>query len=145
MTGKYFYFIEDLDITSDKIPDGVLIRQCKINIEKKKIYYTKNNYVSFEKLKDMINNCYETKIITSQKIKKGEKHYTKTIVHNNNRLILMSAKTINEIKNNKLDFKRLPRIIISKKTHFNKHFNNNSNIVNINKLLKNINNLFSNK
>jgi ribosomal protein L7Ae-like RNA K-turn-binding protein len=145
MTGKYYYFIEDLDITSDKTPDGILIRQCKINIEKKKIFYTKNNYVSFEKLKDIITDCYEPKIITSKKTKKGEKHYTKTIVHNKNKLILMSAKTINEIKNNKLDFKRLPRIIISKKTHFNKHFNSNSYIINNNKLLKNINNLFSNK
>lgn len=143
MSSKYYYFIEDLDITSDNIPDGVLIRQCKVNIEEKKIYYTKNNYVSLEKLKDIIEKCSEPKIIKIKKVKDGKKYYTKTVVKNTNNPILMSVKTINQIKNNKIDFKKLPRIIISKKTHFNKYLNNNQ--CNSDKLLKNINKLFSNK
>ena len=33
MPTKYYYFIEDLDITSDNIPDGVLVRQIKLNVK----------------------------------------------------------------------------------------------------------------
>ena len=59
MPPKYYYFIEDLDITSDNIPDGVLVRQCKINIKKNFIIYNKNIFISHEHLKTMINEIID--------------------------------------------------------------------------------------
>lgn len=120
MAPKYYYFIEDLDITDDNIPDGILVRQCKINIKNKKILYIKNNYISNELLKSMIDDIMEE--------------------HNKFKPILLPLKVINAIKNNNLDFEKLPRIIISKKSYFAKLLHKNN--ININKLLIKLNNIF---
>ena len=56
MAPKYYYFIEDLDITADNIPDGVLVRQFKINIKDNLIIYNKNMYLSENKLKNIIDD-----------------------------------------------------------------------------------------
>jgi len=123
MPPKYYYFIEDLDITSDNIPDGVLVRQCKININKKFIFYNKNIFISHEHLKNMINEIID---VNDKK---------------NSKSILISDKVINEIKNKHLDFEKLPRVIISNKSDF-AHLLHNQNI-NINKLIKKLNIIFS--
>jgi hypothetical protein len=123
MPPKYYYFIEDLDITSDNIPDGVLVRQCKINIKKNFIIYNKNIFISHEHLKTMINEIIDVNN------------------KNNNKSILISNKVINEIKNKHLDFEKLPRVIISNKSDF-AHLLHNQNI-DINKLIKKLNIIFS--
>jgi hypothetical protein len=127
MPPKYYYFIEDLDITSDNIPDGVLVRQCKINIKKKIIIYNKNIFISHEHLKNMIDEIIDT----------NNKKINKKI----NKSILISNKVINEIKNKNLDFDKLPRVIISNKSDF-AHLLHKRNI-NINKLIKKLNIIFS--
>jgi len=123
MPPKYYYFIEDLDITSDNIPDGVLVRQCKINIKKNFIIYNKNIFISHEHLKNMINEIID---VNDNK---------------NSKSILISDKVINEIKNKHLDFEKLPRVIISNKSDF-AHLLHNQNI-DINKLIKKLNIIFS--
>lgn len=123
MPPKYYYFIEDLDITSDNIPDGVLVRQCKINIKKNFIIYNKNIFISHDHLKNMINEIIDVNN------------------KNNNKSILISNKVINEIKNKHLDFEKLPRVIISNKSDF-AHLLHNQNI-DINKLIKKLNIIFS--
>lgn len=120
MPPKFYYFIEDLDITSDNIPDGILVRQCKININKQQINYIRNSYISDDKLQSMISS---------------------SITNTANKPILLSNKVINEIKNNKLDFARLPRVIISKKSHF-AHLLHKKQI-NIIKFIRELNNIFS--
>jgi hypothetical protein len=123
MPPKYYYFIEDLDITSDNIPDGVLVRQCTLNIKKKLIIYNKNIYISHDKLKIIIDDIID---INNKKINKN---------------ILISNKVMNEIKNKKLDFEKLPRVVISKKSDF-AHLLHKKNI-DINKLIKKLNIIFS--
>jgi hypothetical protein len=123
MAPKYYYFIEDLDITADKIADGVLVRQFKLDIKKNLIIYNKNIYLSEIKLKNIIDEIIDIK---DTKINKS---------------ILLSVKVINEIKNKKIDFDRLPRVIISKKSVF-AHLLHKKNI-DINKLVKKLNNIFS--
>jgi hypothetical protein len=123
MPPKYYYFIEDLDITADNIPDGVLIRQCKLNIKKNFINYNKNIYLSHNKLKTLIDDIID---INNKKINKD---------------ILISNKVMNEIKNKKLDFEKLPRVIISKKSDFANLLHNKN--IDINKLVKKLNIIFS--
>lgn len=122
MPAKYYYFIEDLDITADNIPDGILVRQCKLDIKKNLIIYNKNLYLSDKTLSLIIND------ITDVNDKKAHKP------------ILLSNKVINEIKNKIIEFERLPRVIISKKSDF-AHLLHNKNI-NINKLVKKLNEKF---
>lgn len=123
MPPKYYYFIEDLDVTNDNIPDGVLVRQCKINIKQQQINYTKNNYITEDKLSSIISNVIK-----------------QTDVNKIHKPVLLSKKTINEIKNKKLEFERLPQIIISKKSHF-AHLLHKQPIDKL-KLVKELNNLF---
>lgn len=113
---KYYYFIEDLDITDDNIPDGVLIRQCTINTNF--INYTKNNFISVNKLKELLE------------IDPDKKH----------KPILISNKMMNDIKNKNIELSSLPRIIISKKSFFADLLHKKN--ININKLLIKLNKLF---
>ena len=115
---KYYYFIEDLDVTDDNIPDGVLIRQFTINIGTNTINYTKNNYITVNKLKEIL-------VIDTDK---------------NHKPILVSNKFINDIKNTNIELKSLPRIIISKKSFFANLLHKKN--INMNNLLKKLNNLF---
>jgi hypothetical protein len=114
---KYYYFIEDLDITDDGIPDGVLVRQ--ISIKDNFITYHKNMYISENKLKDMII------------------HELSNIKH---KQLLVSNKIINDIKNKNIDLSTIPRIVISKKSYFAKLLHKKN--INEATLLKDLNNLF---
>lgn len=115
---KYYYFIEDLDVTDDNIPDGVLIRQFSINIEDNRINYTKNNYITVNKLRELLE-------IDDNK---------------NHKPILISNKMMNDIKNRNVELGTLPRIIISKKSFFADLLHKKN--INIDKLLKSLNKLF---
>ncbi len=117
---KYYYFIEDLDITNDKIPDGVLIRQ--LYIKNGNYYYTKNMYVSEKKLTEIVND-----IISSDK-KTDKKE------------LIVSQSQLNQIKNKKIKIEELPRVIINKKSYFT-HLLHHKNL-NLTKLLKDLNKLF---
>jgi alanine racemase len=114
---KYYYFIEDLDVTADGIPDGVLVRQ--VSIKDNFINYHKNMYISVKKLKEMI------KLETSE------------IKH---KPILVSNKIINDIKNKNVDLATIPRIVISKKSYFAQLLHKKN--INQTTLLKDLNNLF---
>ena len=114
----YYYFIEDLDVTDDDIPDGVLIRQFTINKTTNTINYTKNNYITVNKLKEIL-------VVDTDKTHKP---------------ILVSNKLINDIKNRNIEFNSLPRIIISKKSFFANLLHKKN--IDMNKLLDNLNNLF---
>ena len=98
------------------------MRQCKLDIKKNLIIYNKNLYLSDKTLSLIIND------ITDVNDKKAHKP------------ILLSNKVINEIKNKIIEFERLPRVIISKKSDF-AHLLHNKNI-NINKLVKKLNEKF---
>lgn len=115
---KYYYFIEDLDVTDDNIPDGVLIRQFSINQRNNTINYTKNNYITVNKLKEIL-------VIDDDKTHKP---------------ILLSNKVMNDIKNANVELKSIPRIIISKKSFFAKLLHKKN--IDMNILLKKLNNLF---
>jgi hypothetical protein len=115
---KYYYFIEDLDVTDDGIPDGVLVRQ--VSIKDNFISYHKNMYISENKLKEMIKHDNNKEI----------KHQA----------ILVSNKIINDIKNKNIDLSTIPRIVISKKSFFAKLLHKKN--INQETLLKDLNNLF---
>ena len=115
---KYYYFVEDLDVTDDGIPDGVLVRQ--VSIKNNFITYHKNMYISENKLKDMINHN------NSQEIKEKP--------------LLVSNKIINDIKNKNVDLTTIPRIVISKKSYFAQLLHKKN--INEKTLLKDLNNLF---
>ena len=114
---KYYYFVEDLDVTDDSIPDGVLIRQ--VSIKDNFINYHKNMYISENKLKEMINHNHSQ---TKQKP------------------LLVSNKIINDIKNKNIDLSTIPRIVISKKSYFAQLLHKKN--INETILLKDLNNLF---
>lgn len=113
---KYYYFIEDLDITDDNIPDGILIRQ--FTIKNNFINYTKNNFITVNKLKELLE------------IDPNKKH----------KPILISNKQMNDIKNNNIELSSLPRIIISKKSFFANLLHKKN--INITKFLQKLNKLF---
>jgi len=113
---KFYYFIEDLDVTGDNIPDGILVRQFTLN--NNIINYKKNNYITEDTLKSILIS-----------IKSNE----------NTKSFLLPKKYINLIKNGKVDFNTLPRIIITKNTTFSNIFKN----IDIDLFLKELNKLFS--
>jgi hypothetical protein len=119
---KYYYFIEDLDVTNDSIPDGVLIRQFTINFNNQTYNYTKNNYISKELLEKIIEDIHNSNNKTDVKP------------------ILVSQKKMNDIKNKLIDLNKIPRVIISKKSVFAYLLHKKS--LDINKLLKDINKIF---
>lgn len=94
--------MEDLDITDDKISDGILVRQFKINKNKNIYIYTKNYYISEDNLKKII----DTIIIPDSPNKKLMK------------TILVSNVMMNKIRNKHIPYDEIPRIAISKKSHF---------------------------
>jgi hypothetical protein len=117
MPPKYYYFIEDLDVTNDKIPDGVLVRQ--VTIKNNTINYKKNMYITENKLRAMITED-----------KSGVKH----------KPLLVSIKIMNDIKNKNIELSSIPQIIISKKSHFANllHKKNISQEI----ILRSLNNIF---
>jgi hypothetical protein len=119
---KYYYIIEDLDVTDDKLPDGILVRQFKINKKKQLYIYTKNSYISESKLKEIIDEVTIPHINIDKKLIKS---------------IIVSQATINKIRNKHLDFDSIPRIAISNKSHFASIIKNAN--IDINKLIKYLN------
>jgi hypothetical protein len=116
MPAKYYYFIEDLDVTNDKIPDGILVRQ--VTIKNNIINYHKNMFITENTLKSMITEN-----------KSGIKHKS----------LLVSIKVMNDIKNKNIDLSTIPRIVISKKSHFAKLLHKT---ISEEVLLKHLNNMF---
>lgn len=123
MPVKYYYFVEDIDVTNDNIPDGVLVRQFKVNQIKKSYIYTKNNYISHHNLQNILNDITDTDDTNMKK-------------H-----ILVSNTAINQIKNKHMNFTAIPRVIISKSSHF-AHMLKNKNI-DMKKLVSRMNKLFA--
>ncbi len=119
---KFYYFIEDLDVTNDAIPDGVLIRQFKIDFKNNTYNYTKNNYISKEILQQIIEDIHKSNNKTDVKP------------------ILVSHKKMNDIKNKLIPLKDIPRIIISKTSVFSHLLHKKP--IDINKLVKDINKIF---
>jgi hypothetical protein len=119
---KFYYIIEDLDVTDDKIPDGILVRQFKINKETQLYYYTKNCYITEETLKKIIDDVVIPYSNVNKKLIKS---------------ILVSHNTINKIRNKHIPFEDIPRIAISNKSHFASIIKDKN--IDINKLLKDLN------
>jgi len=117
MPPKYYYFIEDLDVTNDKIPDGVLVRQ--VTIKNNTINYKKNMYITENKLRAMITED-----------KSGVKHKS----------LLVSIKIMNDIKNKNIELSSIPQIIISKKSYFANLLHKKN--VSQETILRNLNNIF---
>jgi len=123
MVKKFYYFVEDLDITNDDIPDGVLVRQFLIDTKTNYFTYTKNNYLSKPMLEKIIEDVHDS---TNK---------------SNIKSLLVSKKTLNAIKNKKIDIDLIPRIIISKTSVFSHLLHRKP--IDINKLIDNMNKLFS--
>ena len=123
MVKKFYYFVEDLDVTSDDIPDGVLVRQFLIDTKTNYFTYTKNNYLSQPMLEKIIEDVHDS---TNK---------------SNIKPFLVSKKTLNAIKNKKIDIDLIPRIIISKTSVFSHLLHRKP--IDINKLIDNMNKLFS--
>lgn len=123
MVKKFYYFVEDLDITNDDIPDGVLVRQFLIDTKTNYFTYTKNNYLSKPILEKIIEDVHDS---TNK---------------SNIKPLLVSKKTLNAIKNKKIDIDLIPRIIISKTSVFSHLLHRKP--IDINKLIDNMNKLFS--
>jgi len=119
---KFYYLIEDLDITNDNIADGILVRQFKIDNKKDMFIYTKNNYISKEVLEKIINDILKSN--------------TKT----NIKPILVSHKYMNNIKNKLIPNNEIPRVIISKTSLFSHLLHKKP--IDINKLVRDLNKIF---
>jgi hypothetical protein len=120
---KFYFFIDDLDVSGDKIPDGILVRKVEFDFKNKKIIYHKNNYITKENL--LSANIYKLKS------NKNNNNLNKYLISN------MNSFRLHVFDVNK---KLIPNIIISANSYFyeNKYFNN----VNINKFYDYLNNLF---
>jgi len=117
-SSNFYYFIEDLDVTDDKIPDGVLVRQLKINKDTGMYEYTKNCYITANNLKKIIDDVILPYDNNSKKLIKT---------------ILVSHNKLNKIRNKHIPIDKIPHVVICKTSHF-AHFIKDKNI-NINKLL----------
>jgi hypothetical protein len=114
---NYYYFIEDLDITNDNLPDGVLVRQFKIDKKQNIYHYIKNCYITDKNLLKIIDDV--------------------TIPNNTDKnlmnTILVSKLKLNKIRNRHMPIEEIPRVAISKTSYF-AHLIKGKNI-DINKLL----------
>jgi len=123
MVKKFYYFVEDLDVTSDNIPDGVLVRQFLIDRKTNYFTYIKNNYLSQPILEKILEDVQDS---TNK---------------SNVKSLLVSKKTLNAIKNKKIDIDLIPRVIISKTSVFAHLLHRKP--IDINKLINDMNKLFS--
>jgi hypothetical protein len=119
---KFYYLIEDLDVTNDNIPDGILARQFKIDNKKNMFIYTKNNYLSKEVLEKILDDILKSNSKTDVKP------------------ILVSHKVMNNIKNKLVPNDEIPRVIISKSSVFAHLLHKKP--IDINKLVKDLNKIF---
>ena len=120
MYKNYYYFIEDLDVTNDNLPDGVLVRQYKIDKKRNIYHYIKNSYITDDNLVKILDDV---------------------VIQNNadNKLlntILVSNLTMNKIRNKHIPIEKIPQVAISKTSHF-AHLIKGKNI-DISKLIKDL-------
>ena len=120
MYKNYYYFIEDLDVTNDNLPDGVLVRQYKIDKKRNIYHYIKNSYITDDNL---------VKILDDVVIQNNE---DKKLLNT----ILVSNLTMNKIRNKHIPIEKIPRVAISKTSHF-AHLIKGKNI-DISKLIKDL-------
>ena len=122
MYKNYYYFIEDLDVTNDDLPDGVLVRQFKIDKKRNIYHYVKNTYITDDNLVKIIDDV----VIQIQN-------------NSDNKLlntILVSNLMMNKIRNKHIPIEEIPRVAISKSSHF-AHLIKGKNI-DITKLIKDL-------
>ena len=95
MYKNYYYFIEDLDVTNDNLPDGVLVRQFKIDKKRNIYHYIKNSYITDDNLVKIIDDV----VIQIQN-------------NSDNKLlntILVSNLMMNKIRNKHIPIEEIPR------------------------------------
>ena len=122
MYKNYYFFIEDLDVTNDDLPDGVLVRQFKIDKKRNIYHYVKNSYITDDNLVKIIDDV----VIQIQN-------------NSDNKLlntILVSNLMMNKIRNKHIPIEEIPRVAISKSSHF-AHLIKGKNI-DITKLIKDL-------
>lgn len=122
MYKNYYYFIEDLDVTNDDLPDGVLVRQFKIDKKRNIYHYIKNSYITDDNLEKIIDD------VVIQIQNNSDKKLLNTI--------LVSNLMMNKIRNKHIPIEEIPRVAISKSSHF-AHLIKGKNI-DINKLIKDL-------
>ena len=95
---KLFYIIEPIDVDNDKIPDGFLASQYRIDKYGNKIF-TKNKYITFADFKSRINKkkgCIKVPAANPKLIK------------NNNDVIVMSKTDFNNYMNQNAYYQQYP-------------------------------------
>jgi hypothetical protein len=122
MYKNYYYFIEDLDVTNDNLPDGVLVRQFKIDKKRKIYHYIKNSYITDDNLVKIIDD------VVIQIKNNSDNKLLNTI--------LVSNLMMNKIRNKHIPIEEIPRVAISKSSHF-AHLIKGKNI-DITKLIKDL-------
>ena len=120
MYKNYYYFIEYLDVTNDNLPDGVLVRQYKIDKKRNIYHYIKNSYITDDNLVKILDDV----VIQNN----ADKKLLNTI--------LVSNLTMNKIRNKHIPIEKIPRVAISKTSHF-AHLIKGKNI-DISKLIKDL-------
>lgn len=120
MYKNYYYFIEDLDVTNDNLPDGVLVRQFKIDKKRNIYHYIKNSYIMDDNLVKILDDV----VIQTN----TDKKLLNTI--------LVSNLIMNKIRNKHIPIEEIPRVAISKTSHF-AHLIKGKNI-DISKLIKDL-------
>ena len=120
MYKNYYYFIEDLDVTNDNLPDGVLVLQYKIDKKRNIYHYIKNSYITDDNLVKILDDV----VIQNN----ADKKLLNTI--------LVSNLTMNKIRNKHIPIEKIPRVAISKTSHF-AHLIKGKNI-DISKLIKDL-------
>jgi hypothetical protein len=122
MYKNYYYFIEDLDVTNDNLPDGVLVRQFKIDKKRNIYHYIKNSYITDDNLVKIIDD------VVIQIKNNSDNKLLNTI--------LVSNLMMNKIRNKHIPIEEIPRVAISKSSHF-AHLIIGKNLV-ISKLFKDL-------
>jgi hypothetical protein len=102
---KLFYIIEPIDVDNDKIPDGFLASQYRIDKYGNKIF-TKNKYITFTDFKSRIN-------------KKGGSslYHSKPILKNNKEVVQISKEEYIQFMNHKLTPGQKPPDVLINNSH----------------------------
>ena len=87
---KLFYIIEPIDVDGDKIPDGFLASQYRIDKYGNKIF-TKNKYITY--------SAFKSKLAKKGGIKKALNSANPKLINNNNDVVVMSKADFNKFMN----------------------------------------------
>jgi hypothetical protein len=104
---KLFYIIEPIDVDNDKIPDGFLASQYRIDKYGNKIF-TKNKYITFTDFKSRINK------------KKGginSNSFNSNIKNNNKEVVQISKEQYIQFMNHKLTPGQKPPDVLINNSH----------------------------